>query len=338
MTPNHTRNLGMADRLLRNMGHTLDLNKKAFLAPPPKLAPVSRGAYQSRIENIMELMGYDDALMVLSRPGEVATKLRRAYPSTATFVSYVTAVLAMFKMGGEALLKKVPVGAFQAWKQVHAIASETHRKQYSKREPTLKQLANYVSIRDMRRMVRELEKEDSYKTDFKTHMQWLFLQVNLHLKPKRADYGKVRVLLEGIHAREQALLDTQGVNYMIVGGDRPRLVLNTFSKTKKVYDRIVEPLPASLRENIRLSLRLFPRTYLFVSTRTQKPFDKPNTYVQFVRRTIFDDLFGKKTGVSLLRHAYINNLDLNAMSRAQREKVAQQMGHSVGMQSLYKWN
>jgi hypothetical protein len=112
-------------------------------------------------------------------------------------------------------------------------------------------------------------------------------------------------------------------------------------KTSKHYKKIEEELPEGLVRDIRVSVKRWPREYLFVKD-AEKPHggkDPMNnsTYSAFVQRT-FEHLFGRGTGVSLLRHIYISEkLNLDNMTLEEQEEEARLMLHTSGLQRQYKW-
>ena len=62
-----------------------------------------------------------------------------------------------------------------------------------------------------------------------------------------------------------------------------------------------------------------------------------NTYSVFFKKT-FEQLFGRGTGVSLLRHIYITEkLEFDDMTLEERDAEAKLMLHTAGLQSAYKW-
>jgi hypothetical protein len=68
-----------------------------------------------------------------------------------------------------------------------------------------------------------------------------------------------------------------------------------------------------------------------------EPMTKNNTYSRFVMTT-FTDLFGRATGVSLLRHIYISEkLELDNMTIEEQDAEAKLMLHTSGLQRQYKW-
>lgn len=338
LSPEAQQNLNVAKDVLKRIhirggGSGLTPTPAVLAQGTPQLSETSRTAYRRRLNVITELMGFDDPREVLRYPGLVSKRLFEVYPNTNTFASYVTAVMAYYKKNPELRIEYQQ--AYQMWGKIHAKLKENQKKFYAKNQPTARQARNYVSFREMEEMIEDLEDSGEYATDIRVHMQWLYLHVTMALKPKRGDLGRVLFVTEATQD-----MNDQGINYLVLHPNRPgaRLVLNTFRKTQKTYKQITETVPGRLKAILLRSLEMFPRKYLFVSPRTRQPFNNANTYTQFVRRTVFQDLFGKSGGVTMVRHAFVNDrVDFNSLSLEEREKIARQMGHSVGMQAIYKW-
>ena len=152
----------------------------------------------------------------------------------------------------------------------------------------------------------------------------------MYLRPKRCDFGNVHLLKD--HPSQNA----DRYNYIIFRSKEPVLVLHKY-KTAHIYGEIVEKIPRELYEIIRASLKSFPRKHLFISSRGE-PYKKNKSFSEFVRN-VFDDLFGKKMGMSMWRHIYVNSqINFNDMSQERLETEARLMGHSVNQQMLaYKF-
>jgi hypothetical protein len=336
-----TENLNLAReiaRRIRSRGATREETVPVAEAPR-ELKQTSRDMYRGRMDTIIRLMEWEGdpegEFRVLTTPGEVSAALTRNYDEMATVANMVTTVLAFFKRN-DAVRCDHP-GAYEAWKQIHAALREKQKQRYARNEPSDKQAENYVGFQEMTRVANDLQRDPETFKDLRQHLQWMLLVTLLTIKPKRSDLGNVLLVRDGpLSDADRAGMDAQKLNYLDIQGGL--LVLNDFTKTSDTYERIVERIPQKLQSAVRKSLAAFPRNHLFVSTRTREPYRIPNSYAQFVRRT-FQELFqGRSAGVTLIRHAYVNEkIDFNKMSLADREKVARAMGHSVGMQGLYKW-
>ena len=137
-------------------------------------------------------------------------------------------------------------------------------------------------------------------------MQFCLLNMYLHIRPKRADFVDVRVYVKNDPHRKDR-------NYVVLAGDKSYFVLNHYNKTQKDNIPILENFGAELSKVFCKSLLAFPRKHLFVGG-NGKPFQTSNAFSKFVTAT-FKTHLGKATGVSLLRHMFINEkVDLNKLS------------------------
>jgi hypothetical protein len=117
----------------------------------------------------------------------------------------------------------------------------------------------------------------------------------------------------------------------------PSYLVFTTYKTSEDYHRVDEVIPKQAYIDIKDSLRRHPRTHLFI-TRLGKPFASNNAFSKWVMH-MFDTLFGKGTGVTMLRHIYITEkIDFNVMNDEELEEVSHQMMHSRGLQRKYNWS
>lgn len=305
------------------------------------LSQSSLDTYTGRMMTMIDLMKFRSPMQILKNPVAVLKKLKSIYGvDSSTMGNLVTAVLAVFRRN-----ERLRCGlgeAFDTWRKAHKALKDNEKDRYKQNEPTAAQAKNYVSFAEIEQKLKDLEQDPKTFTDAKQHMQFLLLHVLNGLTPKRADLGYVRILTESdlmeLNGPDEVLDRVQKANYILLRpGSQPRLIMNAF-KTSKTYSRIEEDLPPRLTKALLVSLKLFPRNFLFISPKTWKPYIKSNSYAQFVRRT-FQELFdGRSAGVTMARHAYINErIDFNKLSIAEREAIAKQMGHSIGMQSIYKW-
>jgi hypothetical protein len=284
-------------------------------------------SYISRIAGLMRKIDADSLFTVLEDPVRWYPKIREAYPSISTRRNLLTVFLALFTkdkdleedVGGEDVLKK--------WKQYHEELSRYEKTQVAKSEPSKKQVAKYTSFEEIETKYHQLGKKSPHES-LRSSQQYLLLSVVLHLKPKRADLGSVKIYHEKNPNRTDEnyiVLRTRGSSY---------LVMNLY-KTNKFYHTVEEDLPRELTDDLQTSLRRHPRDFLFVSS-DEKPMNN-NTYAKWVGNQ-FKSLFDRGTTVGLLRHIFLSEkADLNEMTIAEQEDVAKKMGHSRQLQQQYKW-
>ena len=199
------------------------------------------------------------------------------------------------------------------WKQMMFENDEPMREHYKENKPTEKQEPQALSWE-------QVTKAREGLTD---GIPKLLLSMYSLLTPERADYFELEIL------RGPGQKPTSG-NYIDL--TNRKLVMTEF-KTAKKYERLEQDIPEELMRQINLSLKDKPREYLFTN-RFKVPFTR-TTFSQWANR-IVSEIFGKRTTLTCIRHAYISSLDFNKSIR-QLEQVSTSMGHSVGTQKTYAW-
>jgi hypothetical protein len=289
----------------------------------------SRENYISRLRGMIHRIGAKTVLEVVKDPETWYPKIREAYPSLTTRKNLLTAILVIFRED-ESLRREDRA----LWKQWHEDLKKHEDARVRRSEPAEKQIAKYTSYEEIEAKYNELREKGPHATRLDS-LQFLLLSILVHLRPKRADLGAVKLFKKDPNRTD--------INYIVL---RPAkegssfLSMNLY-KTSKHYKKIEEELPEGLVRDLRTSLERWPRSYLFVKDADKKTGGKEpmsnDTYGSFVQRT-FEQLFGRGTGVSLLRHIYISEkLDFDNMTLEEQEEEARLMLHTSGLQRQYKW-
>lgn len=121
-------------------------------------------------------------------------------------------------------------------------------------------------------------------------------------------------------------------NYIFFSDSKAYLKITDF-KTAEVYKSIDYELPSELHTQLSLSLQMTPRTYLFVSE-SGKPFTR-DSFSKWASMKLLG-IFKKELTLTMFRHIYIANLDLNSSPEILYE-ISRKMGHSLTQQMLYNW-
>lgn len=231
---------------------------------------------------------------------------------------YVTALKSLFQEA-PGLKQKYPE-IFIKWDEIHKQVRQPINAKYQSNKPTERQEEAYVSFDELER------KRDSLEIGSDAR---LLLSLYTLVPPLRSDYNLV-----AIYKNDK---DIKYNNYLILNKN-PYLVITKY-KTAKTYKDIKIDLPKKLVKEIKESLKLKPREFIFVQ-KNGKPYEKSNTFNRWANRTL-KSLFDKKNiSLSTLRHIYITRRDLKLEERSglERNKIAQIMGHSVGTQQNYLWH
>jgi hypothetical protein len=287
--------------------------------------PNTLKAYLNRLKTLRATLEDTSIFTILTNPEIFYPKLQRAYESITTRKNMLTLILSLFRE--DAALMSAHKDAYAIWKKKHTDLSRYEQAQVKRSEPKEKQIAKYTSYEEITEKYEELKRRGYHDTE-RHSMQYVLLSVFVHLRPKRADLGAIKIYREKdprSTTENYIVLRDRGASY---------LAMNVY-KTSKYYQTVEEELPEGLVRDIQTSLRRHPRDYLF-----RKDDGDPmsnNTYTKFVMNT-FQDFFGRATGVSLLRHIYISEkLDFDDMTLEEQDAEAKLMLHTSALQHAYKW-
>lgn len=284
-----------------------------------KLSPTTIKVYKDRL-NYMTTNTKASLYDIITHPSKYIEWVKNHSNSYQTQKSYISAILAIFKHTPK--LKESERKYYYEW---YGAFKEIHNKiedRYKLNSPSDKQREAYVPYKDI------VAKRDTLKKGSKER---LILAMYTHLPPLRSDFNKVFIYKKEHQTYEHdnyiILLDKKGQNKL----SSSVLVLNEFKTKKK--DTYVKALPEELVEEIKESLKLVPRDWLFID-RSGGPYSS-GSFTKWVNRTL-KSLFGKPLTISLIRHSYINNLDFNTLSVKEKEEIAKDMTHTVDTQDRYR--
>lgn len=290
---------------------------------------MTRRSYEARLRKAVEYTGAKSVKHLVLNPDAHYRALQVHYPSVSSRKSVLTAVLAVFKFAPD--LKERHEAAYQGWTTRHRSLTVLVESDAKQSMPNERQLAKYVSFDDVRAKLKELSRADDAHATLHDSMRLCLLGMLVHLKPKRADFGSLRVYRNKDPGKSDE-------NYIVLHrketGAPSYLVLNKY-KTADKFNRLEEEFPPQLHSIVRTSLRRYPRQYVF-HDRDEQSYSNA-AYGKYFTRT-FKSLFGKEMGVSLWRHVYITErLDPRKQSLLEQEDTARLMGHSKSMQDRYRF-
>ncbi len=286
--------------------------------------PKTRDNYLSRLRGLLQKIEGTTLRAIAENPTEYYPRIQAAYPSLTTRKNVLTALLVLFREDAD-LKTKSELHA--KWKKLHDDLGRFQDAKVRRSEPAAKQIAKYTSFEEIEAKYETLRNKGAHSTA-KASQQFVLLSVLVHLRPKRADLGAVHIFREKDPNRTD-------INYVVLRKRGSSFLAMNLYKTAQHYRKVEEDLPEGLVRDITQSLQRWPRAYLFVKG-DGKPMTN-NTYTHFVQRT-FESLFGRGTGVSLLRHIYISEkLDFDDMTMEEQEEEARLMLHTSGLQRQYKW-
>lgn len=252
--------------------------------------------------------------------------VQKHYPNISTRKNFITLILSLFKQSPD-LQKTVPNEIIVKWKSIHEDLNSFQEAKYNKNTPSPKQIEKYVTFNDIEKKYKNLKDPHNNRL---LSQQYIFFSMIISQPPKRSDFSSMKVYYNRDPSKT-------GENYLVLhSSDIPSYMVFTKYKTSGHHMRVDQELSRECEKDIKDSLRRHPREYLFVNKFGQ-PYASNNAFTKFVIRT-FENHFGTKTGVTMLRHIYITEkVDFNESGEV-LEDIAHQMLHSTSVQKKYNWS
>ena len=251
---------------------------------------------------------------ILMNPDVYIPQIKKWFPKITSYKVHLSTILGLFRYN-----KHLQTAALEAtrekWSKAFNKADEEVTQRYKTNEPTERQKDGFV----------EYSKIIDARDDLpKGSIKRVLLGMYTYIKPMRCEYARI--------ALYKSVVPDKGAepNYILL--KTGQLILRAF-KTSKHHDSYDIELPDPLMDDIKKSLELQPRDWLFVNT-SNEPYSH-STYTAWTLRT-FLSIFKKPLTVSLIRHSYINTLDLNKLSIKEQEEIALAMGHTRETQGFYR--
>lgn len=279
-----------------------------------QLSPVSKRVYLQRLKTLVQ-ENKKDIYYIVTHPDEFTKWIADNYESDQTRKSYYSAILALFRHNEG--LKEQEKENYSKWYTAFNAVHNKIEERYKRNEPTKRQQDAYVPFADVIKARDSLEKGTNER---------LLFSMYTYLPPLRADFNDVIIYKSRVPEKPQQ-------NYIVLKQNSGTLVLKEFKTTGKLH-AIEKDLPKELIDEIQESLKVAPREWLFVD-RDNKPFSA-KSFTQWANR-ILARVLGKRTTISMLRHSFISSLDFNKLSVVEKERIAKDMAHTVGMQDKYRF-
>lgn len=279
------------------------------------LSTVTKDNYRMKAHTLVKKL-QKPLLDIVLHPETYIPEIARLYPLNTSQKAHLTFILAVFRYNPDFTCDHRK--AYEKWADAF---NNTHQKvmdRYETNKPTDRQAEGYVPYTDIIKKRDELEPGSTER---------LLLGFYTHLKPMRCDYGSVRIYEDRLPAEKE-----REKNYILIKGNKAMLTLSAYKTAKAYGDHVIE-LPEPLYEDLSLSLKKDPREWLFVDI--NKKSQSRNTYCAWTLR-VLKKLFNKPLTVSIIRHSFINQLDMSQLSVKEKKEIAQQMGHNVQTQDVYR--
>lgn len=222
------------------------------------------------------------------------------------------------------------------WKATGEACSAQLVQSARQNKPSVRQAEGYVAYPEICARFRAmLAKEPGNRDTLLLALLSLAAESRCQLLPQRADYGNVRIYTAP--AEPQPGQDNYVVLQRTAQGLTGELVLNTY-KTAKTYGCQRVNMPVQLLQTLQANLERDPRSFLFT-----KPDGDPYTNAAYSHwaNTRLKNIFGKPLTLSGVRHSFVTSLHCSPawqqLSDAEREAVANRMGHSFATACRYRF-
>jgi hypothetical protein len=197
------------------------------------------------------------------------------------------------------------------------------KKELEKQEKSNKQKDNWMDWEEVvqvfdhmyKRSLPLLKKETLTGKETEEMMDLVLLACYVLIPPRRSqDYAKMKV--RGFNEKED--------NYY----KKSKFYFNQF-KTAKFYGKQEVQLPSKLNTLVTRWMKKTDNDYLLFDKQ-----GKPLTNVKITTR--LNKIFGKKISSSMLRHIFLSHKLKDAPTLKEMKEMADEMGHSVEEQQLYR--
>lgn len=280
------------------------------------LSTISKKTYKDRLVRLTKIMNHDLDWIIM-HCNETFKILQKFQIQTQK--GYINSILSLFKYTKN--LKKNKPDTYSCWYARFKEVNEKAEAKYNNMEASDRQKEVYVSWVDI---ITTREKLD------KTSIEYLLLSLYTMIPPSRADMNMIKIFYN-----DDPSDTTKYPNYLVIYDDKMKLVYNEFkSKSRKIqkYEKI---LPEILDKVVRSNLKKFPRQFLIVSPRDEKPYNNASNFSRYFSR-ILERIFKKKVTINTLRHSFVNSLDMNKLTPLEKDIIARDLMHSKDTMDKYR--
>lgn len=157
----------------------------------------------------------------------------------------------------------------------------------------------------------------------------LLISMYTMIPPVRADYFATQIVYNDDVPTSR--------NYIRIRDDNVECIITDF-KTAKTYKQIMHKFPPCLVAELKESLKIKPRDYLFINTKGEAY--TRNAFVLWTRRCL-TRIFETDFTLVFFRHVFITDFITNKVTAettdAEIKEISDKMGHSPEMFRGYKW-
>ena len=235
--------------------------------------------------------------------------------------SFISPIISLFNYNTQ--IKHNYPDLFQQWINVRTKIQQPITDKYNTNEPTERQQKGYIDFTKL------IDVRDRIRPG---SLERLLFSMYIEIPPVRSDYAMTKIYYK--HPQNEI-----NDNYIVLNDKYNYVCLEKY-KTFKLYGIIKIDLPRQLIDEIKYSLQIMPRNYLFVSSRTYEKYKTESSFNSWANVTLKKYTKNQNITLTMLRHIYISrrDLEIEKMSGTEQVKIATLMGHSIEQQRRYLWH
>lgn len=292
------------------------------------LNPKTYKPYNSKLNKWISLMDSDKNTIeyIITHPNFSVVTLRRHLTknNTDTFVnlhSYLKAILSCIEHNPHFinnLSQENSTKIISRWREMMSFAFQQSTQYRLEQKPSPTQAlkgGSSLKLSDIRQKYDELDNKSIEK---------LLIAFYTSIPPVRVDHYATEILKFGEIPSQP--------NYIFISDSKAYLKITDF-KTSNIWKSIDYDLPPELHTLLSISLKEFPRKYLFTNEQG-KPFGR-DSFSKWASMKL-TRIFKKEFTLTMFRHIYISDLDPNTSTEILYD-ISRKMGHSLTQQILYRW-
>jgi hypothetical protein len=275
------------------------------------LSVATQDNYIKKLINWMEMLKTESVIDLINNPAAamealMASEIKKTHQNLHI---YISAALSY----AHHILKDKAIA--DEWGKFQKKNWEPIQERYDENRPSERQLTKIMTLQEL---------DDVRKSLPKGSFERLLISFYTLIEPIRADYFSTELIYTGEESKEE--------NYIL---NNSRLIVKDF-KTAKKYGVIDNVLSEELQEELKSSLELYPRNYLFTKDDKKSPFGSRKMYSNWackaLKRVLKHDM-----DLTTLRHIYIGSM-MKEKTGKEMVSIAKKMGHSRDMQRVYEWD
>lgn len=276
--------------------------------------------YKSIINNIMKKNDIKDISYFSSNVDNVIDNLKDLEPKKRKTILSAIIVL-LDDDNNKTAIKK--------YRDIMMKDSNKSKEEDIKQNKTDKQADNWLSYDEVLKVYNTLKSDNAHllkkdkltKNEFQRLQNYIILSMYVLIPPRRLlDYTEMKL----------RNYDKEKDNY--IDDKFKSLVFNKY-KTSKYYEQQKVDIPIKLKNILKRWFNINKNDYLFVDSKNNKL-----SPVKLNQR--LNNIFDNNISVNMLRHIFITDsgkvFPKNMPSLEERKKIAEDMGHNVSEQELYR--